>query len=52
MADPSKAAQSGITGVAGIGGAVIGLVVGRYLGMNLLIPGAGAARWTATASLR
>jgi hypothetical protein len=39
MAEPSKAAQSGIAGVAGIGGAVIGLVVGRYLGMNLLIPG-------------
>jgi hypothetical protein len=39
MAEPSKAAQSGIAGIAGIGGAVIGLVAGRYLGMNLLIPG-------------
>jgi len=39
MTQPSKAQQGGLAGVAGIGGAIIGIVAGRYLGIYLLIPG-------------
>jgi hypothetical protein len=41
MAEPTKPQQGALAGIAGIGGAVIGIAAGRYLGVHLLIP-AGA----------